>query len=106
DQMRIYTISIYGKDSYLYHMRPEEWYEAKNLKRSYGSGFIAPLGTVAEHILLHTVDDASIFSADVGQPLWYAEHLRLYDADGLVDTRLAHAPSTRGDIPTIDEFYR
>ena len=40
--------------------------------------------------------------SDIGQPLWFASHLDLLDVDGLTDKYLAHAPSVRGDLPSVD----
>jgi tetratricopeptide (TPR) repeat protein len=104
EQMHIATIYIFGRDSFIYIQREPLWATKAGVQNAWSKGFAPPLREVSEQLLLVTPDNASIFMSDIGQPLWFAEHLSLYDVDGLVDPHLAHAPQVRGDIPALDHF--
>ncbi len=106
EQLTINSVSIYGKNQEYWGEREAFWYLPENIKENYQKGFVPPLGPVSDYLLLETQDDAWIFMSDIGQPLWFAEHLNLYDVDGLTDPFLAHAPSRRGRLPDIDDIYQ
>lgn len=106
EQGRIDAVYIFSKDGIYWSQRPQGWQRPAAIRKSYSRGFVPPLQYVSEYLLLNTQDDAWIFMSDIGQPLWYSEHLNLYDVDGLTDPFLAHAPSTRGNLPTLEEHAR
>lgn len=99
EQLHIETVSVYGKDSIYWAKRQRLWFTPEKIRVSYKRGFSPPLNDVSNWLLLNTVDGGAIFMSDIGQPLWYAEHLDLFDVDGLTDPWLSHAPSRRGRIP-------
>ncbi len=96
---------VFGPGHAFVTERPGGWWHPQAVAESYGRGFLAPLETVSDHLLLNTRDDSWIYTGDIGQPLWFATHLSLYDADGLTDPMLGHAPSARGRLPTEHEHY-
>ena len=104
EQLQINTIYIFGRDSFIYIGREPGWWTPRGVSGLWNRGFAPPLREVSEKLLTATQDGAHIFMSDIGQPMWFSEHLNLYDVDGLVDPRLAHAPQTRGEVPTIEEF--
>ena len=105
EQLDVGHIYVFGKDSVHTGPRAPGWHRWEEIERAYRRGFVPPLESVSNWMLLNTVDDAWIFMSDIGQPLWFSEHLGLYDVDGLTDPYLAHAPSVRGDLPTVDEHF-
>lgn len=106
EQLNIHSVSIYGPGSEYWGGRPAFWYLPGKVKENYAKGFSPPLAPVSDYLLLETQDDGWIFMSDIGQPLWFAEHLNLYDVDGLVDPLLGHAPSKRGNIPKPKQIYK
>ena len=105
EQSRIHSVSIYGPNAIHWGHRSYMWWLPDRVERDFSRGFSPPLKDVSDYLLLHTQDDASIFMSDIGQPLWFARHLNLYDVDGLTNPYLAHAPSTAGRIPSEEEVY-
>lgn len=105
EQLSIGGVSIYGKESVYWGGRPNLWWVPDNIRMHYSKGFAPPLADVSDYLLLETQADASIFMSDIGQPLWFASHLNLYDVDGLTDPWLAHAPSRRGRIKPLEQIY-
>lgn len=106
EQLKNSSVSIYNWEAAYWGPRRADWYYPERVAAEYKRGFSPPLGAVSDHLLLNTVDDGWIFMSDIGQPLWFAEHLNLYDVDGLTDPFLAHAPSVRGRLPKYDEIYQ
>ncbi|CAN5250698.1 hypothetical protein BH09SUM1_BH09SUM1_16370 [soil metagenome] len=95
EQMKINTVYIFGRNSFTYMERDPGWYRWQAIRANYRAGFMPTLPAVSDYLLVNTQENASIFMSDVGQPMWFATHLNLYDVDGLTNPRLAHAPSTR-----------
>lgn len=104
EQLQINTIYIFGADSFIYIPREAGWWTPNGIADLWGRGFAPPLKEISEKLLTSTEDGTSIFMSDIGQPMWFSEHLSVYDVDGLVDPQLAHAPSARGDLPTVEEL--
>jgi len=104
EQLHVGSVYIFGKGSFTHVEREEAWLGWSAMRRNYSRGFVLPLDAVAHQLLLNTQSGGRIFMSDVGQPLWYAEHLSLYDVDGLTDPRLGHAPNHRGDVPAKEEI--
>ena len=100
EQSRIIAVSVYGPGSVYWGWRSNDWFMPKQLFANYRRGFVPALNDVSNYLLTDTQDNAYIFMSDIGQPLYFADHLNLYDVDGLTDPFLAHAPSTRGRLPT------
>lgn len=105
EQMDIGHVYVFGRNDVHSGPREQGWWRWEQVVRAYQRGFVPPLEHVSNWMLLNTQDDAWIFMSDIGQPLWFAEHLGLYDVDGLTDPHLAHAPSVRGDLPTPREIF-
>ncbi|MCB2155304.1 hypothetical protein KQI84_10480 [bacterium] len=111
EQAKINTVYIFGKDP-MWLKKSGDWYSWDAIKANYAKSFAGPLGEIADYLLLNTQDDAWILMSDIGQPMWFAEHLNLVDVDGLTDKYLADAPSVRdetfGGEPLIsrEEIYR
>lgn len=105
EQLRTESIFIFGPNSEHWAQRKAGWAEPSAIRANYGKPYAGPLDDVSNFLLLETQDDSAIFMSDIGQPLWYADHLALYDVDGLTDPYLAHAPSRRGDLPTVEEHF-
>lgn len=106
EQMRVNSVFIFSKDAEFWGGRESGWYKPAKIEANFNRGFSPPLGDVANFLLTETQDNGWIFMSDIGQPLWFAEHLNLYDVDGLTDPYLAHAPSVRGDLPTVDQHFQ
>lgn len=106
EQARITSVSIFGPDSIYWASRQNFWWLPRKIESAYGRGFSPPLAEVSNYLLLETQDDSWIFMSDIGQPLWFATHLSLYDVDGLTDPFLAHAPSARGKLKTKEDHYQ
>lgn len=102
EQLDIGYIYIFGHEGSITGPRNPGWYKWDEIQRAYSKGFVPPLEGVSNWLLLNTQPNSWIFMSDIGQPMWFAEHLSLYDVDGLTDPHLAHAPSVRGDLPTLD----
>lgn len=97
EQLRIGYVYVFHREPNWYP-RGNAWRPIDEVRENYSNGFSAPLGPVSDWMLLNTQAGASIFMSDIGQPLWFSQHLNLYDVDGLTDKFLAHAPSVRGDL--------
>lgn len=106
EQMDIGHVYVFGKNSVHSGPRQAGWWQWEEVARAYRRGFVPPLEHVSNWMLLNTQGDSAIFMSDIGQPMWYGEHLSLYDVDGLTDPHLAHSPVVRGDLPTVEEHYR
>jgi tetratricopeptide (TPR) repeat protein len=104
EQARVGYVYVFGRDP-MWLPRGQNWSAPEEVRKAYTRGFSPPLGPVSDWMLLNTVDGGSIFMSDIGQPLWFASHLNLYDVDGLTDKHLAHAPSVRGNLKTPQEHY-
>lgn len=106
EQFKSSSVSIYSWDAAYWGPRRADWYYPERVAAEYKRGFSPPLASVSDYLLLNTVDDGWIFMSDIGQPLWFAEHLNLYDVDGLTDPFLAHAPSVRGRLPRYRTIHQ
>jgi tetratricopeptide (TPR) repeat protein len=104
EQMRVGWIYIFGPGAVDAGQRDAGVLRPAQVLANYRRGFSPPLNDIANFLLLNTQPGSWIYMHDIGQPLWYSDHLSLYDADGLTDPYLAHAPSVRGDLPRR-EFY-
>lgn len=105
EQARVGYVYIFGRDP-IDIPRVAGWWRPSSVWHAYRRGFSEPLAEVSRHLLLNTQDGASIFMSDIGQPLWFCGHLALYDACGLCDRKLAHAPSERGGIARAEDHLR
>ncbi|MCC5877956.1 MAG: hypothetical protein JJU11_17195 [Candidatus Sumerlaeia bacterium] len=105
EQMDIGYIYIFGRQDVHAGAREQGWWRWDRVGQYYQRGFVPPLEYVSNWMMLNTQDDSWIFMSDIGQPLWFAEHLSLYDVDGLTDPYLAHSPTVRGDLPTVEEHF-
>ncbi|MCC6547900.1 tetratricopeptide repeat protein [Candidatus Sumerlaeota bacterium] len=104
EQAQTMSVYVFGADGVYWSKRKADWYKPEEIVRGYRMGFSPPLEDVANRLLVETQDDAWVFMSDIGLPLWLAEHLNLYDVDGLTDPFLSHAPSMRGRIPPFADF--
>ncbi len=105
DQLRVDSSFVWGPGRAVWKIRPPEWYTPASVRSRLRQGFEAPLPVISDWLLMNTPDGATIFTSDFGQPMWFATHLNHLDVDGLTDRHLAHAPSVRGDLPTLEEHY-
>lgn len=106
EQLDIGYIYIFGRQDVHSGHREPGWWRWDQVVNNYQRGFVPPLEHVSNWMLLNTQDDSWIFMSDIGQPMWFAEHLSLYDVDGLTDPHLAHSPTVRGDLPTVEEHFK
>ncbi len=104
EQLRIHHVYIFSYDKPIWGNRDKNWFSKEKIRYEFGRGFAPPLAEVSNLLMLFTVEDGWVFMSDIGQPLWFAEDLQLYDVDGLTDPHLAHAPSRRGDLPPAESY--
>jgi hypothetical protein len=104
EQLRTETAYVFGRDP-IWVERTQRWLSVAAVRERLSRGFEPALLDTTAALALETQPGTTIFMSDIGLPLWSSPYLRVIDADGLVDRRIADAPRFR-EPPTRAEILR